>query len=103
MPSTTSSCCAPTVSGPIKRRFTVPVWLAGEYAATLLAFTKNLFGVLTVHVLFVSEVVEAPDIRLLRALDHPLEALEPSLVEAVVEIGQRFVVLAGGRWIYPVA
>src|SRR3954466_11693895 len=41
-PSTTSSCSAPTVSGPIKRRFTVPVWFAGEYGVTCSRFTKYL-------------------------------------------------------------
>jgi hypothetical protein len=49
-----------------------------------------------VSAFLVSEFVEAPDARLLRTLDDLLEVLEPSLVEAVVEVGQRFVVLAGG-------
>src|SRR4051812_43929376 len=33
-PTKTSSCFAPTVSGPIRRKLFVPWWLAGEYGFT---------------------------------------------------------------------
>jgi hypothetical protein len=36
----TTSFCAPTVSRPMMRRFTVPTWLAGWYPATSAARTK---------------------------------------------------------------
>src|SRR5882672_11469854 len=43
-PISTSTCFAPTVSGPISRKLRVPLWFAGEYGFTSDCRTRYFMG-----------------------------------------------------------